>query len=139
LEALARELGEYESSVDLDPARLEEVRRRRDLLFKLTKKYGATLGEVIDAGRIARGELDLVDSAAFDLRTLEERERAAHRTLVERAGVLTATRATAAERLGREVDEVLPDLGMPDGRFHAALLPARDIGSEGAESVEFRV
>jgi DNA repair protein RecN (Recombination protein N) len=139
LEALARELGEYESSVELDPVRLEEVRRRRDLLFKLTKKYGATLAEVIDAGRIARGELDLVDSAGLDLRALEERERSAQQTLVARATALTATRTAAAKRLGRSVDEVLPDLGMPDGRFHAALVPARDVGPEGAESVEFRV
>jgi DNA repair protein RecN (Recombination protein N) len=139
LEALARELGEYESSVELDPARLEEVRRRRDLLFKLTKKYGATLAEVIDAGRTARGELDLVDSAELDLRTLEDRERAAQSALVERAAALTATRTGAAERLGRAVDEVLPDLGMPDGHFHAALVAAREIGPEGAESVEFRV
>src|SRR5262249_38683826 len=40
LEALARELEEYEEAVDLDPARLEDVRRRRDLLIRLTKKYG---------------------------------------------------------------------------------------------------
>ncbi|MFL5607544.1 MAG: DNA repair protein RecN [Gemmatimonadaceae bacterium] len=139
LEALARELGDYESSVELDPVRLEEVRRRRDLLFKLTKKYGATLAEVIDAGRTARGELDLVDSAELDLRGLEARERTAQQALVERAAALTATRSAAAKRLGRSVDEVLPDLGMPDGRFHAALVPLRDIGPEGAESVEFRV
>ena len=139
LEALARELTEYESSVELDPSRLDEVRRRRDLLFKLTKKYGATLAEVIEAGRQARSELDLVDSADLDLRTLEERERSAEKTLVERAAALTAMRAVAAERLGTAVDEVLPDLGMPDGRFHAALVPAREIGPDGAELVEFRV
>jgi DNA repair protein RecN (Recombination protein N) len=139
LEALAREMGEYESSVELDPSRLDEVRHRRDVLFKLTKKYGATLGEVIEAGRAARAELDLVDSADLDLRALEERERSAQAALVERAAALSAARAAAAERLGRAVDEVLPDLGMPDGRFHAALVPARDIGPDGAEAVEFRV
>jgi DNA repair protein RecN (Recombination protein N) len=139
LEALARELSEYESSVELDPARLEEVRRRRDLLFKLTKKYGATLPEVIEAGRTARAELDLVDSADLDIRALEERERAAQAALLERASALTATRGAASEQLGRAVDEVLPDLGMPDGRFHAALVPLREIGPEGAESIEFRV
>ncbi|MEP7002134.1 MAG: AAA family ATPase, partial [bacterium] len=58
LEALPRELDEYESSVELDPARLDEVRRRRDLLFKLTKKYGSTLAEVVEQGRAARAELD---------------------------------------------------------------------------------
>lgn len=139
LEALSREISEYESSVELDPARLEEVRRRRDLLFRLTKKYGATLGEVIEAGRTARAELDLVDSAGLDLRALEERERETQRLLLERAAALTTARTDAAERLGAAVDEVLPDLGMPDGHFFAALVPARDVGPDGAESVEFRV
>jgi DNA repair protein RecN (Recombination protein N) len=139
LEALARELTEYESSVELDPARLEEVRRRRDLLFKLTKKHGATLAEVIETGRQARQELDLVDSADLDIRALEERERAALATLESRATALTEARSAAAERLGRAVDEVLPDLGMSDGHFHPALVPLREIGPEGAEGVEFRV
>jgi len=139
LEALARELGEYEASVELDPSRLEEVRRRRDLLFKLTKKYGATLAEVMEAGRRARNELDLVDSADLDLRALEERERAAAKTLLDRAGALSATRAEAARRMATAVDEVLPELGMPDGHFHAALVPARELGPHGAELVEYRV
>jgi DNA repair protein RecN (Recombination protein N) len=139
LEALAREMGEYEASVELDPDRLDEVRRRRDLLFRLTKKYGPTLADVIEAGHAARGELDLVDSADLDLRGLEQRERAASETLQERAATLTSMRAGASERLGRAVDEVLPDLGMPDGRFHAALARLRELGPEGAETIEFRV
>jgi DNA repair protein RecN (Recombination protein N) len=139
LEALAREMTEYEASVELDPDRLEEVRRRRDLLYLLTKKYGPALADVVETGRAARAELDLVDSAELDLRTLEAREHAADETLRARAAALTAMRLQASERLARAVDEVLPDLGMPDGRFHAALVPLRDVGPEGAESVEFRV
>ena len=139
LEALARELGEYESTVELDPARLDEVRRRRDLLFKLTKKYGATLADVVEQGLAARAELDLVDSADIDLRALEEAERSARTALDARSTELTAMRTTAANRMSRAVDEVLPDLGMSDGRFHAALLPMREVGPEGAEAIEFRV
>jgi DNA repair protein RecN (Recombination protein N) len=139
LEALARELADYQSSVELDPARLEEVRRRRDLLYRLTKKYGPTLGEVVEAGRTARSELDLVDSADLDLRTLDERELAAADALRSRADALSLLRAQASERLGRAVDDVLPDLGMPDGHFQAALVPLREVGPDGAESVEFRV
>ena len=139
LEELHRELEEYEGAVELDPERLAEVQRRRDLLFRLTKKHGGTLADVIETGRRARAELDLVDSAGLDLRQLEARRESATQRLESDARALTEMRTAAAERLGRAVDEVLPDLGMPDGRFRAQLVPRGDIGPCGAEEVEFRV
>ena len=139
LEELSRELVEYERSVDLDPERLEEVTRRRDLIFRLTKKYGPLLADVIETGRASRAELDLVDSAAFDLKQLQAREAAARARLVAEAAELTELRTAAASRLGGAVDEVLPELGMPDGRLIVALTSRTDVGPTGAEDVEFRV
>ncbi len=121
IEALARELTEYEATVDLDPTRLEEVRRRRDVLFRLTKKYGGSIAEVVRAGAEARAELDLVDSADLDLKELESRERAARAALTSSARALTAKRQAAAKQLARAVDKVLPELGMPDGHLTVSL------------------
>lgn len=139
LEELARELEGYEESIELDPERLEEVQRRRDLLFRLTKKYGPTLEDVIETGRAAERELELLDTAGFDLRQLEERERQAAERLRKLAAELTTRRRAAAERLSREVEGVLPDLGMADGRFLVALTARDEPGPDGAEDVEFRV
>jgi DNA repair protein RecN (Recombination protein N) len=139
IEALARELEEYQDTVDLDPSRLEDVRRRRDLLFRLTKKYGGSLSDVIRTGDDARRELDLVDSAGLDLRQLETREREARAALVARAARLTEMRRVGAERLSRAVDEVLPELGMPDGHVAVALHSLKEIGACGSEDVEFCV
>jgi DNA repair protein RecN (Recombination protein N) len=139
LEELSRELEEYEGAVDLDPERLADVQSRRNLLFRLTKKYGPTLEAVIEEGRRARTELDLVDGAGIDLRQLEAREVAARERLAADAAALTERRTAAAERLSAAVDEVLPDLGMPDGRLSVALLPRSEIAGTGAEDVEFRV
>ena len=139
VEGLARELEEYESSIDLDPSRLDDVRRRRDLLFKLTKKYGTSLAEVITTGEEAKRELDLVDSAGLDIRQLETREKAARATLKERSAKLTEMRGAGAERLAHAVDEVLPELGMSDGHITVALQPLDENGPNGSESVEFRV
>jgi len=139
LEELARELVAYEEGIELDPERLAEVERRRDLIFRLTKKYGPEIGDVLETAQRARAELDLVDSAAFDIRQLGERERAAAARVSEAAAALTALRVAAADRLARAVDQVLPDLGIADGRFTAALSPRPEIGATGAEDVEFRV
>jgi DNA repair protein RecN (Recombination protein N) len=139
LEELSRELVEYERTVDLDPARLAEVQRRRDLLFRLCKKYGPALADVIAQGQQARAELDLVDSASIDLKTLEAREESARERLLAESATLTAMRQAAADRLSREVEAVFPDLGMADGRFRVALLARDEPGATGAEDIEFRV
>ena len=139
LQELARELDEYGRAVDLDPSRLAEVQRRRDLIFKLTKKYGPSLEAVAVSARVARSELDLVDSGALDLRQLEQHQRDARTALATAAAELTALRRDAAARLATEVDAVLPELGMPDGRLDVHMRARADIGAVGAEDIELRV
>ena len=139
LQELARSVEDYAESVELDPARLEEVRQRRDRLFGLLKKYGPTLDNVIEAGRSAREELDLIDTAQFDLANLTAREVDARRRLSAEAEKLSEMRLTAAKKLAKAVDALLPPLGMPDGRFSVALIARDESTAEGAEDVEFRV
>ena len=139
LEELSRQLSEYEESIDLDPARLAEVQRRRDLLFRLTKKYGPTIADALRVAREARDELSLVDGAGFDLKALETRREETRARLAAEAQRLTALRTAAAERLSRAVDEVLPDLGMENGRFTVKLTPRDPIEPTGAEDVQYLV
>ncbi len=139
LQELARELDEYERAVDLDPARLAEVQRRRDLIFRLTKKYGPSLEAVAETARLARSELDLVDGGSLDLRQLEQRRRDVQQTLETAARELTALRRDAAARLAAEVDAVLPELGMPGGRLDVNVRARDEIGAVGAEDIELRV
>ncbi len=139
LQELARELDEYEEAVDLDPARLAEVQRRRDLLFRLTKKYGPSLEAVTETARVARSELDLVDSGSLDVKQLEKRHREVQLSLSAAAAELTALRRDAAARLATEVDAVLPELGMPDGHLDVHLRARPEIGAVGAEDIELRI
>jgi DNA repair protein RecN (Recombination protein N) len=139
LQELARSVEDYAGSVDLDPTRLEEVRQRRDRLFGLLKKYGPTLENVIESGRSARAELDLIDTAQFDLANLTAREADARRRLFTEAEKLSDMRLSAGKKLARAVDVLLPQLGMPDGKFSVALIARDEPTAEGAEDVEFRV
>lgn len=138
LEELAREAQAYADGVERDPARLDEVERRRDLIFRLMKKYGGSLDEVLRTGREARAELDLIDTATLDLRNLEARVGETAAALNGAAAALTKKRAAAATALARAVEARLPDLGMDDGRFFVELLP-RETTASGAEEIEFRV
>ncbi len=139
LEELARETDAYAASVENDPARLEVVERRRDLIFRLVKKYGGSIAAAIETGRSARAELDLLDTAALDLRGLDGRVTAAEEALGAAAAKLTSKRRTAAAKLAKAVEAQLPELGMPDGKFSVTLVPRTEIATTGAEDIEYRV
>lgn len=139
LEELARSAEAYAERVELDPERLAQVRERREAIFRLTKKYGPSIEDVLETGRAARAELDLLDASGFDARLLEERERALVEQLSILAAKLTKMRRSGAAKLTKSVDALLPELGLADGRFSVALERVAETGAHGDEEVTFHV
>ena len=139
LTELARLAGEYADDIAEDPTRLAEIERRRDLLFKLTQKHGGSVDTVLATGDAAARELDLLDTADTDLRALATRREAAEGGLRDAAAKLTTKRTEAAGRLGRAVGKLLPQLGLPGGKFEAAMTALPEPQAHGAEQVTFTV
>jgi len=134
----ARTIRDYVEGIDLDPARLESVERRRDVLYRLLQKYGPTLDDVLRTADEAKAELDLLDTAAFDLDTLRTRREEADAALTSAAAALSTKRRKAAPRLAREVTRLLPGLGMPSGKVTVEI-EAAPVGPDGADQVTFLV
>src|SRR5690606_5446045 len=119
----------------LDPERLESLLLRRDLLFRLKRKYGPTLEDVIDTGRRVRGELAELEGASEGLEALETRLAAERLELEAAASRLSRSRRTAARRLAEAVRGVLPGLGMEGARFEVRLQALPEPGEGGRETV----
>src|SRR4030095_1384824 len=68
LSELARLAADYAESVQEDPTRLAEIERRRDVLFRLRQKHGATIEAILENRRKAGAELELLDTAQTALR-----------------------------------------------------------------------
>ncbi len=139
LSELARQAATYAGEVEEDPERLAEVERRRDLLYKLSGKYGASIADVVATRDASAAELELLDTADVDLRALGARRAAAESALQAAAGALTARRTDAAGRLARGVSRLLPHLGLPGGKLLASLAPLAEPSANGQESVLFEV
>ncbi len=139
LSELARMATEYADEIQEDPERLAEVERRRDLIFRLMQKYGASIEAVLETGRQSAAELELLDTADTDLRALAARRATAAAALKAAADALTAKRRAAADQLGRAVNRLLPKLGLPGGKLAADLVPLAEPSGQGQESVVFTV
>ncbi len=132
-------LGDYGSGVDFDPARLEEVRSRLDKLFRMKRKYGPELGDVLETAQRVRGELGDHDEADHDMSRIREEIEAAELGLGEKAAALSQARGAASVLLGEAVTASLPDLGLAGGVFEVRLTSNATISASGAETVEFVV
>ena len=139
LDELLRDTVTYAANIELDPARLVVAQRRRDVVFRLLKKYGPAVTDVLSQATIAREELRLVDDAEHDLRRLHDELRGAQDAFNQAASELTAARRRTAEQLAATVSAQLPALGLEGGRFIVALPPRDETGPTGNEDVEFRV
>jgi len=139
VEELGRRLGEYARGVEHDPARLESIRRRQDVLYRLKRKYGPELADVLEAGRRARSELDLLEGTGAERRSLERAEVEARAEVERLAAEISRGRRAAADRLSAAVMEAFPGLGMAGGRFEVRLQPLEEPGPSGSERAEFLV
>ena len=139
LSELSRTASEYASRVQEDPNRLAEIERRRDVLFRLTQKYGATMAAVVATREEAARELDLLDTADTDLRAIAAQRIAAVAVHQAAADALSLRRKDAAGRLARGVNRILSSLGLPGGKLNVSLDSLPEAGPNGQEDVTFMV
>src|SRR5690348_10064086 len=139
LEELAQAARDYAAAIESDPQRLGAVEQRRDVLFRLTQKYGPALPDVLATRDRAARELELLDTADLDLRQIAAQRETAAADFARACAALTARRTKGAAHLASAVNELLPALGMEGGRFAARLVPLPAARSHGAEDVVFEV
>jgi DNA repair protein RecN (Recombination protein N) len=134
-----QKLGTYASNLEFDPGRLEEIRSRQDLIFRLKRKYGPGPGEVFATANRVRSELAELDGASFDLEGLEREIRKVEKEFGQEAATLSRMREAGARLLETAVGGLLPGLGMERGVFRIELEAMEEPGPAGGEKVEFLV
>lgn len=133
------ELRAIRETLAFDPALMEKINARLDLISKLERKYGATEAEVIAFGRDAKARLDAIESGDEEIAKLKKELKARDTALREACEALTASRRAIAERLEREIVEQLQDLGMQKTRFSVDFKPLEKPTANGADAVEFMI
>ena len=123
---------------DTNDAELDEVEQRLDLLYRLKRKYGSTVEDVIAFGQKVREELDNIQHSQQRYDALQAEKLRLYTKAREKAEVLTQTRLKAFEELNTRISGTLDFLNMPGVRM--TLRHTRGpLASHGQDSVEFYI
>ena len=123
---------------ETNDAELDEIEQRLDLLYKLKRKYGDSVEEVIAFGQKAREELESIQTSQERYDHLQAEKLRLYRLAREKAEKLTQTRLKAFEELNKRISGTLDFLNMPGVRM--TLRHTRGpLASHGQDSVEFYI
>lgn len=136
LEDGAHGLRAYTDNLEADPATLDEVQSRLDILKRLRRKYGEDEEAVLAHLASAQEELAQLDDAEASEEKLLARVEKADRALDKAAAELTTLRKGKAEEFGKLVETQLRDLAMAKAQFAVEIRP-RPADAHGADDVEF--
>ena len=134
----AAELIDRLDAYDTNDAELDEIEQRLDLLYRLKRKYGDTVEDIIAFGQKAREELEQIQFSEQRHDQLQAEKLRLYGLAREKAESLTQTRLKAFDELNARITDTLLFLNMPGVRMmlHHARGP---LASHGQDSVEFYI
>ena len=123
---------------DTNDAELDEIEQRIDLIYKLRRKYGDTVEDILAFGERARKELEMIQSSQERVEHLQKEQRRLYTLAREKAEALTQTRLKAFDELNKRISDTLDFLNMPGVRM--TLRHSRGpLASHGQDSIEFYI
>ena len=135
LQEASYEVRDYLDGIEADPARLDRIQTRMDVIDRLKKKYGGTIPAVLERLSSVRSELESVDNYDMDMAQLDKEIGVLRKQLKNLAAELTARRQEVGAALSADIARELQGLGMAKARFRIVVTPAEKYTSCGADSL----
>lgn len=133
---LAETIRDKKDEYDFSPQELDAVESRCDQLYRLKKKYGSSVEEMLSYLERSREEFDRIEYADDRLAQLAEKCKSQERAAREAARALTDKRRAAAKELETRISRELSELDMPKLRFSIDF-QEKELSEDGTDTVEF--
>lgn len=138
LKDISQEVADKEEEVEFNPARLDEVNARLNLIYSLQQKHRVdTVKALLSLQENYALQLSAITSSDEDIARLEARVKELFTQVTAQAQVLTEARTRAAREVERQMAARLVPLGMPNVRFQVEIGTRKEPGVHGADTVNF--
>lgn len=138
LKDISQEVSDKEEEVEFNPARLDEVNARLNLIYSLQQKHRVdTVKALLSLQENYALQLSAITSSDEDIARLEAQVKELFSQVTAQAQVLTEARTRAAREVERQMAARLVPLGMPNVRFQVEMGVRKEPGVHGADTVNF--
>ena len=138
LKDISQEVADKEEEVEFNPARLDEVNARLNLIYSLQQKHRVdTVKALLSLQENYALQLSAITSSDEDIAHLEAQVKELFSQVTVQAQVLTEARTRAAREVERQMAARLVPLGMPNVRFQVEMGVRKEPGMHGADTVNF--
>ncbi len=137
---LAERVRDLRDSFDFSGGELDRIEGRLDVIYRLQKKYGATVEDMLDYLERCRRELDEIQYADDTLARLEVELHGALDKARQSAKALSDERRQVALGLQQRIQSELTQLDMPKVRFEVDFAPKTGedgLDETGMDQVQF--
>lgn len=135
-EELAHTLRNYFELLSEDELPIDEIESRLDTMYRLKRKYGATIEAVLAHQAECETELERLENAEAQKEEMEKQLKEAEEAATVCAAQLTALRRKACTAIEKAINDTLHFLNMPDADFKIQTTPV-PLYRFGAEQIGF--
>lgn len=137
LTELESSVADYAEELEIDPAELARLESRIDTIQKLKRKYGRTIGEILEFLAETERKLSRIENRGEEIAKLQKLVKEREAEVLKLGKQISKKRADAAPKLAKEVASHLADLGFKQSVFAAQLTNLSEPAKSGLEEVDF--
>ena len=123
---IAYELCRYNEQIEFNPARLDQIELRIDLINSLKKKHGGSIDSVIKFFASAQDELSKIEGVEGQIDELGQKISRVKEIMANSALSLSASRQQAANSMSAQMEEQLSQLEMRKARLKVLIARQED-------------
>ena len=138
LDDVATEVERFQSELDVNPKRLEEVEGKLSAINNLMQKHIVqTIPELIEIREQLAQKVEATENVDKDILNKEKEIKAVVKQLDSEAAIITKKRNNAIPKLITQLEEILSQLGMPNAQFKITLNKSEIFLFNGKDELDF--
>jgi len=135
---VAQETDNLSEHIEYDPEKIEFLKQRIDLIYSLQQKHRvSTIKELIDIREDLGKKIELISTSDSKLEELKIEIDKVRTSLENIAGEISRNRKKIIPLIKERVEELLKQLGIPNGLFDVELTKSEEFSATGGDKVRF--